>query len=231
MEIRPILDDFSTAGRFSIRALLAVSSWNTFFVASFLAVLTKVILEVLQSEISSSSAAIKDLLFPRHYYDPFDLKFGYGNGLAEQVLHGWGKRGIHLFYLFEMIDIFVFCTLYRAILIVLINRLFSFLEDRYVIPNFQCHILHGLFVLLPALITFLDYIEDVAQIAFCMIYQRRRGDVRNSKRWNQTVRFASLNNQLKWITVFIFAFVMLPFMLRLVIVLSTHSIQQRQRFK
>lgn len=189
-----IFEDIKTTSGFNFKKLLGVTSNYTLFAALLISFACPRSFYNLQQAIYQGLPPnVSDL----HKFDMFDVQYFYTPASAKTTLDGWGDQGIQFFYIIAFIDVFVFCFGYRALFVIAVNRLFNFLSAD--IPKQVMSRLRYL-VYLPMVVTLVDYVEDTAQVAMCLVYQAYKGQVsESSQTWVTVVEIASKLNLLKWI--------------------------------
>lgn len=191
-----IVEDFKTTSGFNLQKLLTVNSLKTLIVALIISVGCPTCFFHIQQAIYKG---VPNLGSDIHKYDMFDLQSFYTPSSVKITLDGWGNHGIALFYIIQFIDVFVFCFAYRTLFVVLLNLLLNYLSG--VISKSIMSKLHYL-IAYPMLVTLLDYAEDSAQVAMCLVYQSRKRVVNeNDALWVNMVNIASTMNLVKWISV------------------------------
>lgn len=187
--------DFLRAGSLKIPQLRKITSFQTFLLSSIFFGLCQFLFNNWQNQINDGIVNLP-INVSIHKYIMFDQQFMYTPQSVIEILDAWGDDGIRVYYEIQLMDIFMFCTVYRTLLVVITNFFLSLLSpslDPKAFRSFQY------FLLFPMFLTIVDYFEDVFQLLFCIYYQLYNGDVLGSFIWNMIVGIASVFNFIKWV--------------------------------
>lgn len=136
---------------------------------------------------------VKDLLI-------FDLRNGYTNDCAANLLKSWTPSGRMLYLLIESIDVTFYHCGYRAAFLILFNKItHSLASTRF---PYTRHVKKLGY--LAIILSVLDMVEDIFQVLTTIIYHVDASNA-GSYVFNTVVRCASAMNQIKWWAVSVIA--------------------------
>lgn len=193
------LNDLIVSNGWNWKKLLKAQDWSTLVIAFLLSAGCVMFFNYLQQSINSS-LLVTSKSVNLHQYEIFDRQLFYSPERVKNTLDGWGNDGIQIYYLIEIVDVIVFCSAYRLLFVGAVNILLDKAKKSLSVNSFdklQC------VILLPLIVTFFDYTEDVAQVTMCFLYQKLRAHETNSFLWASVVFIASSFNFLKWLAVIV----------------------------
>jgi len=159
--------------------------------------------------LAASSLFIFDLITKRMYDNNpslliFDLRNGYTSSEVAKTLSAWGHQGRLLYVLIEAIDVTFYCRGYRALFLVVCNRVMDYFCSLF-LANKKHKYANNLryFALFPIILSFVDHMEDFFQVAMTLSFDMCKSESAQSKLtetmwWPALVQCASFVNKFKW---------------------------------
>jgi len=194
-----LLSSFRQSGRLE-EASTRVKSLSLALFGFVMAALSLVTFNALTNQMYAPNDVASSLIF--------DLRNGYTPTEVAAALKIWGIEGRFKYLLIELIDVTFYCTGYRALFLVIANRVCDAFSDAFLSSSSSKALTSRLkyFGLFPIILSLIDFFEDSLQCAVTISYNIAGGDkaavdTLASWWWPLLVQCASIANQFKWLFV------------------------------